>query len=514
MVGALHRLAHEGVDLVVALHRFARRQLVAAVGVEGRLGEDFPGQAHAGAHLRPVVLVAHIVEQHFRRRLRIGRGEADRAARPGAHRAGMGLVAVAAHPLLHVVRRRQRQEVVLDVGPAHARPRADEAAGFEMVGRTEPGFERDPAHADQPHLQQAGRRMERDRPGAGVLEIEFQMVLQVCADAGQIVDDPDAVFLQMPGRADAGEHEKLRRVDRAAAQDDFAAGVGGAQRAALPVFDAARAPSVQDQPRRQRAARHMQVGAPARRLQIGVRRAPAPAAMDRHVHRTEAFLAMAVHVGSAAVSGLDAGFDKGRVERVGQGSARGVQRPRVAAIAVAAIAVAARAEALGLAEIGQHLGIGPAGRAAFGPAVVVQGVAADIGHAVDRGGTADHPAARAVQAPPAQMRLGLGPVGPVIAPAALGDGEGARHLQEDAAVAAAGFEQQHGRAAVLGQPAGQHTARRARADHDIVKCPTVVHPVNLPRSLLRQNGRRGSRTASPKRRGGERTGDRKWRRFR
>ena len=101
--------------------------------------------------------------------------------------------------------------------------------------------------------------------------------------------------------------------------------------------------------------------------------------MDRHVHRPEAFLAIAVHVGGAGVAGLHAGFDKGRVERVGQGAARGVQRA-----GVAAIVVAARAETLGLAEVGQHLGIGPAGRAALGPAVVIQGVAADIGHAVDR----------------------------------------------------------------------------------------------------------------------------------
>ena len=141
------------------------------------------------------------------------------------------------------------------------------------------------------------------------------MVLQVPADAGQIVDDPDAVLLQMPGRADAGEHQELRRVDRPAAQDDFAAGAGGAQRIALAVFDAARAPAVQQQPGRQRVLRHGQVGAPCRpfqgRFQIGVRGAPAPAAMDRHVHRPEAFLAIAVHVGGAAVAGLRAGFDEG-----------------------------------------------------------------------------------------------------------------------------------------------------------------------------------------------------------
>ena len=51
MVGALGVLADEGVELVVALDMRARRDLAAAIGVEGRLAEDLAGQPDAVAEL-------------------------------------------------------------------------------------------------------------------------------------------------------------------------------------------------------------------------------------------------------------------------------------------------------------------------------------------------------------------------------------------------------------------------------------------------------------------------------
>ena len=47
---------------------------------------------------------------------------------------------------------------------------------------------------------------------------DVEMILQVRADAGQLVRDGDAVLAQVIGGADAGEHQQLRRVDRAAAR--------------------------------------------------------------------------------------------------------------------------------------------------------------------------------------------------------------------------------------------------------------------------------------------------------
>ena len=59
-------LAEEGVDLVVGLHGRARLDLRPAIGVEGLLGEDLAGQPHAVAEIRPVLLMAHIVEADAR----------------------------------------------------------------------------------------------------------------------------------------------------------------------------------------------------------------------------------------------------------------------------------------------------------------------------------------------------------------------------------------------------------------------------------------------------------------
>ena len=51
------------------------------------------------------------------------------------------------------------------------------------------------------------------------------MVLQVRADAGAVGDDRDAVLGEVRRRADAGEHQQLRRVDRGGGEDHLGAGL-------------------------------------------------------------------------------------------------------------------------------------------------------------------------------------------------------------------------------------------------------------------------------------------------
>jgi hypothetical protein len=51
---------------------------------------------------------------------------------------------------------------------------------------------------------------------------DVEVVLQVAADIGGIVDDIDAEAAQFIRRTDAGQHQRLRRIDRAAAEDDLA----------------------------------------------------------------------------------------------------------------------------------------------------------------------------------------------------------------------------------------------------------------------------------------------------
>ena len=67
------------------------------------------------------------------------------------------------------------------------------------------------------------------------------MVLEVLADAGQVVDDVDAVLREQPLVADPGELQQLRGVDRAAAEDHLAGVDAAVQPAAAQVVDADRA---------------------------------------------------------------------------------------------------------------------------------------------------------------------------------------------------------------------------------------------------------------------------------
>src|SRR3546814_19823734 len=96
MVGALHVRPHEGVDLGVALHLGAGRQLGPAEGIEGRLREDLARQAPGGAELLAVGFLGEVVDDDARRRLGDGRLQGARAAVLRAHRHEVGLGGVAA----------------------------------------------------------------------------------------------------------------------------------------------------------------------------------------------------------------------------------------------------------------------------------------------------------------------------------------------------------------------------------------------------------------------------------
>src|ERR1700688_2279405 len=110
--------------------------------------------------------------------------------------------------------------------------------------------------------------------------------------------------------------------------------------------------------------------------------------MDRHIHPDEAFLLEPVHFGGERISSLLASADEGVEERVLLAAGRDVERT-----AVAAIGIAAALACFGALEIGQDIGIGPAGEAVARPTVIVEGVTPDIDHGVERGRAAEHAAA-------------------------------------------------------------------------------------------------------------------------
>ena len=204
------------------------------------------------------------------------------------------------------------------------------------------------------------------------------------------------------------------------------------------------------------------VAALQRRPEVGVGGGPAAALPDRLLHRAEALLLLAVVVVGELEAGLGAGLDEGVVERVAAGAAGDVQR----AVGAAPVGVAA-VPVLHADEVGGDVGPGPAVGAHLGPVVEVERMAADVDHAVDRGGAAEDLAARRRQRPAAEVGLRLGAKAPVVAGHVHRVGERGRHLDERAPVGAAVLDDDD-RMPGLAEAVGQRRAGGAGADDDVV----------------------------------------------
>ncbi len=120
-------------------------------------------------------------------------------------------------------------------------------------------------------------------------------------------------------------------------------------------------------------------------------------------------------------------------------------------------------------KYGSTLGVAPAAIAERRPVVVVLVLPAHVQQPVQRARSAEHPAARPLDAASRDRRIRLGEVAPVELRVVHRLEVADRHVQPQVAVGAAGLEQQHARASVGGQAVREHAARRARADDDVVE---------------------------------------------
>src|SRR5580698_5945671 len=90
------------------------------------------------------------------------------------------------------------------------------------------------------------------------------------------------------------------------------------------------------------------------------------------------------------------------------------------------------------------------------------------------------------------MRLGLASVSPAVGLGIHWNRQGRRHLDEDRAVRPTVFKQEHRRAAVLGQPVGEHAARRTGADDYVIESLAIhsrgrsLNPPFVPTTLRRR----------------------------
>ena len=141
---------------------------------------------------------------------------------------------------------------------------------------------------------------------AAIVEARLIVVLQVGADALHVGDDVDAVLTQQIGRADAGQLQQLRRVERAAREDHLGVRARRVRRAVLAVFDADRAAPLEQDARGQRIRHHREIAALARGREIAARGRPAPALARGELEIAGAFLARAVEIVGARDAGLSA----------------------------------------------------------------------------------------------------------------------------------------------------------------------------------------------------------------
>jgi hypothetical protein len=131
----------------------------------------------------------------------------------------------------------------------------------------------------------------------------------------------------------------------------------------------------------------------------------------------------------------------------------GLADAKRAALAVPAVVVGV--VVLGLAEIGQHVLVGPAGAAQLAPFVIVQRVAARVDLRVDRRPAADHPWPACSGSPCRSCGAAARSASPRAD--ALGHlREACGQVIERMPVAAPGFQQQDAGRRVFGQPRGKH----------------------------------------------------------
>ena len=316
--------------------------------------------------------------------------------------------------------------------------------------------------------------VERHFLGAARHQPDLHVILQIVADTGRVEHDPDAMLPQQVRRPHAGELQQLRRVVRAAGNQDFLARPRRAHAAFLPVFDRFGATAFEQDALRQRRGFDVQVAAGLCRTKVGVCGAGAPAAVGRGLEESRTFLGGAIEIGIGGDADFSRGHDKGFRQGILVAPVGHRQRPVPAVIFIRTALLALR-----FLEIGQHVLIAPAGIAALAPAIVILVLAAHVQQPVDRTRTAEHFSARLEHLPAVQARFRLGLVHPVDGFFLEQFAVAERHVDPEIGILGSCLQQQHGMLAIGRQSIGEHAAGRAGADDHIVEFGTVIVIVHL-----------------------------------
>ncbi|MCY1346045.1 hypothetical protein D9M69_321200 [compost metagenome] len=402
-----------------------------------------------------------------RRLQRVAAAQGDAADALRAQHLDVAAVAVAPVQLAAVVVDHRGDEDHLQVGLVQRRVGAQEGPGLGEVGGQQAAALARPFHGGGRQLEAAAHGEADaafravDLVGHGVVDV----VLQVLADAGQVHPQRNAQALQLGGRADAGEHQRLRRAEGAGGEDHLAPRAHFLDLLAVVVAhpDAARA--LEDQAVEGGVEIELEVGTLQVGPQVALGRAAALAVLLGDLVAEAAILLAAVVVLGAGDALRLGGAHEHLAQRAGRLQLGDVQRTAGAV----ELALAETLVVLGLLEVRQHLVVAPAGVAQARPVVVVPAVATHVDHAVDRAGTAQRLAARLVALAPVEARLRHRLVGPVVIALAHHHHDAGRRLDQHLPVAAAGLEQAHADLRVLAQARRNRTATRPATDHHVIE---------------------------------------------
>src|SRR5271168_2708717 len=235
------------------------------------------------------------------------------------------------------------------------------------------------------------------------------MVLKILPDTRQITHEVDGQRSEVCGRTDAREHEELRRIVRASADDHLAPG-GDYFRCATPAKGGTRAThAVQGEALDGRVGDDGEVGTGLGRRQVADCGAAAPAIALGHLMKAEAFLVAGVEVGVERQASRRASLDESEAEAVGALRIDGCER------AADAVRIGrAAALILTLLEEGEHVAPRPAVVAERRPAVIVGGMATLEDHGVDGAGTAQHLATREIVAAATELGHRFAVISPIL----------------------------------------------------------------------------------------------------
>ena len=216
----------------------------------------------------------------------------------------MHLVAVTAGGRRAVVADRDGQEVEHQVRIRDLVVAADEPARLEVVRRTGPGAEEQPLEPDPGPVAPLHRRRHRDGLLGPVLDVDLEVVLQVLADAGQVVHDVDARAPRARSALPTPESwsscgELIAPPQRITSPASIRSGPVASRH-----LDADRARAVEEDPVHERAAAHLEVRPLHHRVEVRAGRAEAPAAVDVAVEGREALLPVPVDVVGERVARL------------------------------------------------------------------------------------------------------------------------------------------------------------------------------------------------------------------